>query len=147
MPRFRWNRLTQFSLLGLLVITTLVAIGLRWQKSMAEQQALAPLRSARLKAAQDWWTCLNVQFSMGRYNTQEYDLASKALKDAELDAAQTHEERIQALTEHCARLEARLKEVTAMFQVGAAGGEAERRAEAELRLIEAKMQLIAEEYR
>ena len=146
------RRLT-FSLGTLFVVLTVMAIcihiGWRGRVNAIEREQLNILQTAKIKAGQDWLA--GVQMNAGGdpvevyYSYHNLCRASIALKDAQLAVETDKPVRIAAVTAHRDRMAARFRQIDALFQAGARGGENFFRAEAEYRLIEAKIWLREEE--
>jgi hypothetical protein len=110
-------------------------------------ESLESLRAAKLKAAQQWWDVVMDKFKAG---TQEYSgmdifRAAKALKEPQIDLATTKQQRIKALEAYRDRMKDIYRMADTWFKAGYPNGGADRVAEAQINLLQAKIWLKEEE--
>ncbi len=111
-------------------------------------ESIDSLRKAKREAAQRWWNATSARTA--RETEPDYlqkILASRALRDAELDLSANRAERIAALTGHRDRMQKLFEAIDALNKADALGGEGYQLDEAKYELLEAKCLLLREEAR
>lgn len=106
------------------------------------------LRRAKAKVAQALWAELQlVDWGYETVDYHDFYLSSCVLRDVELQDTANREQRIAARRGHVERLRHHYIQRNALYQVGAAGGDAFLEAEAHLGWLEAELELRSEEGR